>query len=56
MRTFDVALLRSTADEALHFLVLGIYTATSPDTEVECDFDGDGTFEESDECKSKLST
>jgi hypothetical protein len=33
----------------LLWFILGIYTATSPDTEVECDFDGDGTFEESDE-------
>lgn len=34
---------------ALLWFILGIYTASAPDTEVECDFDGDGTFEESDE-------
>jgi len=29
------------------WLILGIYTAFEPDTEVECDFDGDGDWEES---------
>jgi len=32
----------------LLWLILGIYTAFEPDTEVECDFDGDGDWEESD--------
>jgi len=30
-------------------MVLAIYSASEPDVIVECDFDGDGDFEESDE-------
>ncbi|KAG8896837.1 hypothetical protein FRB99_008615 [Tulasnella sp. 403] len=33
----------------LLWFILGIVAATGPDTEVECDFDDDGQFEESDE-------
>jgi len=33
----------------LLWFILGIYTATAQDTEVECDMDGDGNWEESDE-------
>jgi len=31
------------------WLIVGLYTAMEPDTEVECDFDGDGDWVESDE-------
>jgi hypothetical protein len=31
-------------------LALGVYTASEEESDVECDFDGDGLFEESDEC------
>jgi len=33
----------------LLWFILGIYTASEPDASVECDFDGDGDWEESDE-------
>jgi len=31
------------------WFIMGLYTAMEPETEVECDFDGSGDFEESDE-------
>jgi len=36
------------------WLVLGIYTAFEPDTQVECDFDGDDIWDESDEFSTDM--
>jgi len=36
------------------WLVLGIYTAFEPDTEVDCDFDGDDVWEESAEFSTDM--
>lgn len=38
----------------LLWFILGIYTAMEKDTEVECDFDGDGDWVESDECELNI--
>lgn len=38
----------------LLWFIMGLYTALQPDTEVECDFDGDGDFEESEAFSSDM--
>jgi len=35
---------------AIFWFALGIYTATEEESDVECDFDGDGAYEETEEC------